>query len=172
LGGYAYCRSLWRPRRSPKRVLGIPLTNLPPEPRPKSCSSHGWAHFTVSPQSSGFIYFSVVDTLGKAVTDSIPVSVAAGAGDDSRVVRPFHAEPSVTRAGTRWMLEGPAEVGTSILIVSVDGRRVTTLTVPAGARDIVWPGTNERGKRVASGLYLAEFRSRTKTATGRVVVLH
>jgi peptidase C25-like protein len=132
----------------------------------------GWAHFLVSPQSSGFVYFSVVDTLGNAVTDSIPVSGAAGAGEGSGRTRPFHAEPTVTRAGTRWVFEHPAVSSTSMVIVAVDGRRVTTLTVPAGAREILWTGTNDRGERVACGMYLAELRRGANTATARVFVVH
>jgi hypothetical protein len=132
----------------------------------------GWAHFLVSPQSSGFIYFSVSDTLGNAVTDSIPVAAAAGVSGGVPGARPFHAEPSVTRAGTRWVLQDPARSTTALTILAVDGRRVATISVPAGAREIIWAGTNDRGERVGSGVYLAEYRSHSKTATARVIVVH
>ena len=131
----------------------------------------GWTHFLVSPQSSGFVYFSVADTLGNAVTDSIPVVGTAGISSDVRGLRPFHAEPSVTRAGTHWVLEGAAGPAASLTIVAVNGRRVTTLPVPEGAREVAWPGTNDRGERVGSGLYLARFRNASLVATARVIIL-
>jgi hypothetical protein len=60
-------------------------------------------------------------------------------------------------------------------IVSVEGRLVKTLwagVVGPGQHQIEWDGTDESGRRVASGVYLCRITSRTETATRKMVLLH
>jgi hypothetical protein len=59
-------------------------------------------------------------------------------------------------------------------IVSVEGRLVKTLwagVAGPGQHQIEWDGTDESGRRVASGVYLCRITSQTETATRKMVLL-
>jgi Peptidase family C25 len=134
-------------------------------------ASDGWAHFLVTPQSGGFVYLTVRDTTGNGIIDSIAVDITTGVGENERPGRPFHSDPSVSRGTTRWVFESPAAPGTTVSIFAVDGRCVATLPIAAGSRDVVWAGTNDRGERVASGVYVAGVHSKRKNSSARVVIV-
>jgi hypothetical protein len=60
-------------------------------------------------------------------------------------------------------------------IVSVTGRRVATLVDgvrTAGEHRIAWEGTDARGRRLASGSYIAVLRTPAETRTLQLVILH
>jgi flagellar hook assembly protein FlgD len=62
----------------------------------------------------------------------------------------------------------------SIRIYDTRGRLVRTLVdenMPAGEHTRVWEGRNDRGRSVASGLYLVEFRTRGVREVRRVTLL-
>jgi hypothetical protein len=59
-------------------------------------------------------------------------------------------------------------------IYDVAGRRVRELfseTRAAGQYPITWDGRDDRGERLASGVYFACVRAAGKTYTGRVVLM-
>jgi outer membrane lipoprotein-sorting protein len=61
-----------------------------------------------------------------------------------------------------------------IQIYDVAGRLVRTLVdraLPAGSYTAVWDGTNERGKKVATGVYFCRFETGTYTKNRKMVLL-
>jgi hypothetical protein len=43
--------------------------------------------------------------------------------------------------------------------------------MPAGRHEIVWDGRNDRGHRIASGIYLVRIGWKNRAETGRIVLL-
>jgi hypothetical protein len=65
--------------------------------------------------------------------------------------------------------DGPVRVD----IFDAEGRRIRTLAraiAPAGAAELSWDGRDQRGRRVAPGIYLVRLASRAGTASSRVAV--
>ena len=61
-----------------------------------------------------------------------------------------------------------------LTVYDLAGRRVKTLVaghVTAGNHEVSWHGRDEGGKRVASGVYLYQLRSRDFVDTKRMVLL-
>lgn len=80
---------------------------------------------------------------------------------------PFEARTTITYEVAR-----PAYV--EVDIIGVDGRLVTRLWeggVGAGVQHAVWDGTDEKGRRVAGGVYLCRVRTDAGTVTRKMVIL-
>lgn len=91
----------------------------------------------------------------------------------SRTSRLFPARPTPFRLCTtlRYSTERGGEV--EVTVHDVLGRLVRTLengTVPSGDHEVVWNGRDERGARVASGVYFYRLRAHDAVETRRVVV--
>jgi hypothetical protein len=83
--------------------------------------------------------------------------------------RPNPFNPSTT-IGYRVLQAGPVE----LVIHDVAGTRVRTLVsgfVTAGYHDVTWDGRDDRGARVASGVYLYRLRSGAHAETKKMVLL-
>lgn len=66
------------------------------------------------------------------------------------------------------------EAKATVVVYDVRGRRVRTLVEEprgAGRHEVVWDGTDDRGARVASGVYHVQFRGAEALETKRVVLL-
>lgn len=76
---------------------------------------------------------------------------------------------------TRIDLTLPSEQSVSLDIYDVTGRRVRSLLesepLPPGTRSVVWDGTGQHGREVASGVYLARLRGEDAAATAKILVL-
>jgi flagellar hook assembly protein FlgD len=62
----------------------------------------------------------------------------------------------------------------ALSVYSVDGRLVRTLVsgqVGPGRVDVTWDGTDERGRRVGSGLYFVKLSAGEEVRRGKLVVL-
>ena len=80
---------------------------------------------------------------------------------------PFHP-----RTTLRYSLGSPGPV--DLAIFDVSGRRVRTLAsgeLSAGAHEVAWDGTDESGRRVASGTYWARLEAAGRRSASRLVVL-
>jgi flagellar hook assembly protein FlgD len=77
------------------------------------------------------------------------------------VPNPLHGETKLGISGS------PA----SVHVIDASGRRVTTLSLPAGATEIVWTATDDRGRRVPAGVYFIEAVAGNARVTRRVLVL-
>jgi hypothetical protein len=87
-------------------------------------------------------------------------------------LQPLRPNPFRDRTTLRFVLPRPGQV--SIRILDVTGRRVRTLldgALPAGSHELVWDGRNDRGRRVAAGLYLVTMRSGEGMRHRRVLLL-
>jgi hypothetical protein len=97
--------------------------------------------------------------------------LASGAIDDAPAPAPFAIALRALRSPAipplRLECALPPGAGARLELWSVDGRRVATLPVAAGSRDVRWelPGT------IASGVYLARLRSGSQSAGARLAIL-
>jgi flagellar hook assembly protein FlgD len=59
-------------------------------------------------------------------------------------------------------------------IYNLRGQKITTLLqdkLEFGQHNIVWNGTDENGRRVASGVYLCKMHSENKTQSIKLMIL-
>lgn len=69
-------------------------------------------------------------------------------------------------------LASPTEV--SLKVYDLRGRLVKTIVAGrrvAGTHEVVWDGADDRGRRVASGVYFAHFEAGAAVQTHRLVLL-
>jgi len=84
--------------------------------------------------------------------------------------QPF-PNPLASGAHIRYALPRPA--GVELHVYDVTGtlvRRLVEGTQPAGYRRADWNGCDERGRRVADGVYYCRFKADTFQATQKLVV--
>ncbi|MBM3287105.1 MAG: T9SS type A sorting domain-containing protein [Candidatus Eisenbacteria bacterium] len=100
-----------------------------------------------------------------------PVHAVATAG------RPFAlhaAAPNPTRGSTSIRYSLPRKGDVRLQVFDLAGRRVRVLhdgPAGGGTKVLVWDGTNEQGRAVASGVYFLRLTWRDRSASGRVVLL-
>jgi len=84
------------------------------------------------------------------------------------------ARPNPLRTGTRIAFELPADAPVSLEVFSLRGQLVRTLarnTLPAGPHEIVWDAEDNRGRKVAAGVYVYRLRAGKFAATNKMVVI-
>jgi len=79
--------------------------------------------------------------------------------------------PNPVRGSARFAITAPAGVAARLELLDLAGRRVRALDAPPGAGTIVWDRTDEQGRRMPAGVYLARARAGGATRTVRVVVI-
>jgi flagellar hook assembly protein FlgD len=82
--------------------------------------------------------------------------------------------PNPFFATTTLSLDLPAARHVSLALYGIDGRLVRRLVdqeLDAGHHRAVWDGRDERGQRVASGVYFARIQAGEFTTTHRLVRL-
>ncbi|MCH8961760.1 MAG: hypothetical protein IH820_10695 [Bacteroidetes bacterium] len=141
----------------------------------------GAGPFTIDPGSSIEVAFAVV--AGRGLADlqlnadnaltlwenalSMPVGIddpVPAPGDFA--LRPVYPHPTLLPARFEFEVGAPSEV--TLTVYDVLGRKVQTLVdgrKGAGVHTIVWDGTDEAGRRVASGLYFARWTARSAATT-------
>lgn len=100
------------------------------------------------------------------VTDAGPSPRAANSLS-AAVPNPFNPQTTITYAMEKG---GNAE----IIVYDVAGRRIRSLVsgyVPAGTHEAAWNGRDDRGRRVASGVYFYRFRTGAFEQTRKMVLL-
>ena len=151
----------------------------------------GAGPFTIDPGSSVEVAFAVVAGRGLADlqlnadnalalwenTLSMPVGIddpVPALGDFA--LRPVYPHPTLLPARFEFEVGAPSEV--TLTVYDVLGRKVQTLVdghKGTGVHTIVWDGTDQAGRRVASGLYLARWTARSAatsvTQSQQVVVV-
>ena len=97
---------------------------------------------------------------------------------DPAAARPglaLRAFPVPSTQGVRLSYRLPAAGEATLFVSDARGRRVRTLvptgSVQAGEQVATWDGTDERGARVAPGVYFGALRALGKTETRRIVLL-
>lgn len=106
-------------------------------------------------------------SIGVYRTGGLPsdgVAIGAHAGG-------LRCAPNPCRNGTtlRWSPRGDAGP-VRVAIYSPSGRRLLAHTLPHGAAQFVWDGTDGRGGTVAAGVYFCKLESGAASSTARVVV--
>ncbi len=102
---------------------------------------------------------------------SDPASIASGASPG--VTLQLAGHPNPFRGETTIAFELASAAPTDLAIFTPDGRRVRTLgrqCFPAGPHTMIWQGTDERGVRVPSGVYLARLVAPGVRQTWRLVL--
>jgi hypothetical protein len=88
------------------------------------------------------------------------------------VLRPPYPNPF--NPATTLVYGVPSSSPVSLRIYDPSGRLVRTLldqTVPAGLNAQVWDGNDDQGRPVASGIYIAEFRSPGRSDTRKMTLV-
>jgi hypothetical protein len=130
----------------------------------------GHAHFLINPQTPGFLYFTVRDSAGASVVDSIPVVGAASVGGGPLATEGLWAVPSVTRGATTLHFGRALEHAATLTVFDAAGRAVASLPAPAGAEAVAWSGVDESGAPVRSGLYFARLDGAGTRRLARIAV--
>ncbi len=131
----------------------------------------GRAHFVVNPQSSGFIFYSVRDSAGNSVMDSIAVSAPTDVAREAGTKHlELQAAPSITRGATTIRFGRPLAAPATVNVFDAAGRPVARLEVPRGAASVAWPGTNAAGAPARSGIYFVRLRAEGSEHSVRVVL--
>ncbi|MFN0149314.1 MAG: FlgD immunoglobulin-like domain containing protein [bacterium] len=105
-----------------------------------------------------------------ARTDVPPVTDGSAA-PSAIVLHP--AAPNPFGRETTLAFDLPRAGHASARIFSASGELVRTLvdgSMPAGRHNVVWPGTNDSGRRVAQGIYVARLESGADVATRKLVL--
>lgn len=87
-------------------------------------------------------------------------------------LHPLHPNPTVL--GTRIAFDLPDRGSVKIEVHDISGRLVRALgerEYPAGRSEVAWDGTNERGERVAAGVYAVRVESGGKQALRKAILL-
>jgi peptidase C25-like protein len=133
--------------------------------------SDGWVHIPAPMVTPGQLYYGWDDGDGRSGLDSIEVRPLAGVDGSVRrplVLRPV---PSVTAAGTQFVFGSALVTPGRVTIFGVDGRRVRSLDVPAGASTLDWNGRDAASRPVAPGAYVVRLEAGALRASGRVAVV-
>jgi len=83
------------------------------------------------------------------------------------------ATPNPFGRETTLAFDLPHAARTTARIYSASGELVRTLVDgprPAGRHQVVWPGTNDAGRRVAQGIYVARLTAGAEVATRKLVL--
>jgi hypothetical protein len=133
----------------------------------------GWAHIPAPGLTAGTLYVGFDDGAGRAGMDSIAVQSLITGAESMPPQAPFRfqATPSVTSAGTRLSFGRALAAPATVRFYRVDGRLVRTLKVAAGSSSVAWDACDGAGRRLAGGVYLANFESAGARATTRILVL-
>jgi len=98
----------------------------------------------------------------------------SGSESSAPVALVLHAAtPNPFGRETTLAFDLPHAARTSARIYSASGELVRTLLdgpFPAGRHQVVWPGTNDAGRRVAQGIYVARLEAGPEVATRKLVL--
>ncbi len=100
------------------------------------------------------------------------VTPLRGAGVEADGATLALATPNPVRGECRMQLTGPAGTRALAAIYTVGGRLVRTLyegELATGSQELVWNGTDDAGRRVASGVYLTRAIAGSRVSTGKLV---
>lgn len=115
-----------------------------------------------------------VDAVGAQSSSVVTLSPLTDVDEgDAEVLRLNLARPNPFGLETRIAFELPSACETRVEVYTVSGRRVATLLSgvrAAGSHEATWDGTDDRGRDLASGVYLVRLRAGDRTASTRVVL--
>ena len=92
--------------------------------------------------------------------------------NDSEIFLSNYPNPFKPQTTISFMLEGSAEVRLSVF--NLKGQKVKTLLkgkVNKGNQEIIWNGTDDKGKQLAAGIYLYRLETPTKTVNRKMILL-
>ena len=124
------------------------------------------------PSSSSFRFLlgTILDRLG--VIDYLPTD----ANDPQPPAPTLSARvfPNPFAAGMALRVELPKTSAASLEIYNLRGQKINTLSylsLPAGTRELLWDGRDDRGEAVASGLYFWRFSAGKDSLSGKMLKL-
>jgi hypothetical protein len=131
-----------------------------------------------TPANPGGVHYKVT-ALDHAGNESLSAATsqvsAVGDGPVGTKLFALHANhPNPFNPRTTISFDLPQAGPVELAIFDVTGRRVRTLlreSRGAGTHEVIWPGTNDDGRQVASGVYLYELRAGSFVETKRMTLL-
>ncbi len=131
------------------------------------------------PNSSESPYGNIAgDLLSRSKTLMFSLDLLVGSGRDAGVDvstdRLALSAPNPVYGECRMQLAGPAGTRAVAAVYTVSGRLVTTLfdgELEGTPRELVWDGTDDSGRKVASGVYLTRAIAGAEVATGKLVLI-
>ena len=128
------------------------------------------------------VYFPTTKMTGWALNGSrewdvrVPGSLAAPTANDEIPELMLSAPmPNPSRSGSMVRFALPRAAKVQLTIYDAQGRRVRELvngTLPEGAHEARWDGTQENGRRAETGVYFYRFESDGSTSSRRFVLIH
>ncbi len=97
-----------------------------------------------------------------------------GVPGDARSALSFTQAPNPTRDGGTLRFRLPAEQRVELSLFDLAGRRIARLvngTLPGGEHHVAWPRTDDRGHRVAAGIYRARLQTGATERTLSLVLV-
>jgi subtilisin family serine protease len=107
-----------------------------------------------------------------AALNGVPTAVAVAERAPSRALVSAAPNPIAGAGSIRFVLAGPGRA--RLVLYDASGRRVRGLqdaTFPAGAHVVPWDGRDDRGRRVASGVYFARLECGGGSVNAKIVVV-
>jgi len=142
-------------------------------------NSGAWT-WEVTPPASDFCLVRISDLEGLAADSSdsfFTIRFQTGIEGAADLPREFALEqnyPNPFNPDTRLRFDCAEQAHVKLLILNVNGRTVRTLVDgirPRGRHEVRWDGRDDRGARLASGLYFARFITKKAQFTRRMLLL-
>jgi len=115
-----------------------------------------------------------VDAVGAQSSSIVTLYPTTGVHEgDAGILRLHLARPNPFGLETRIAFELPRACEARVEIYTVSGRRVATLLSgerAAGPHELTWDGTDDRGRDLASGVYLVRLTAGDRSAATRAVL--
>jgi len=139
--------------------------------------SYGSIELPITLQSSGKIYITATATDMLPARDSIEVTIQSGFDIDEVLPGETHLHnnyPNPFNSSTTVNYSLAAESNVLLQVYDIRGRIVKTLiseTGQAGSHDVVWDGTNDAGKPIASGTYFYALKTSETNIVRKMTVV-
>jgi hypothetical protein len=136
-------------------------------------SKIGTTDLTADLDEDGAVTANDVEVAGTHLGHGVNTVLAVPtAGADFEVLAP---RPNPTRDGATLLFRLARSQSVSIEIFDLSGRVVRTLRpggeLPAGSHALPWNGRDDRGRRVAAGVYMVRVRADLRTLSRSLVVI-
>jgi hypothetical protein len=122
----------------------------------------------------GGSYVTPVETHAATIGIGVEVGVGAGGPPGAAPRVPLRVAPNPTRGAAAIRVDAGAGREQRLMVCDLSGRKVRRLQsvdFASSGRDVLWDGRDDRGIRLAAGVYLVVLQTAGRTYQARVVLL-